>query len=162
LRREECRFRILDFLDRQGKASFKEIVKEVKAARRTTNKSLEQVYENEWIKKEFGKRGEYYLSSEGKKEVERLRTLRDLFKRLEKEPLEQLSESSQYLKDFLDALTKSIRVDPKLDEEIRKQMAEKGLKLTGPILWLNSNERCIDPSSVKIIARIKVPKKGDG
>jgi len=74
LRGEDCRFEILKFLGNNEKASFEQIMKKVGATRRTTNNYLRDLYNEKphrLVYKEYGKRGKYYLTEEGKTETER-------------------------------------------------------------------------------------------
>lgn len=79
MRGTDCRFAILDFLYKQEKASFEQIMKKIGAARRTTNNYLRELYNEKphrLVDKEYGKRGKYYLTEEGKIEIERHRVKR--------------------------------------------------------------------------------------
>lgn len=155
MRGEDVRFEILNFLDKKEKASFEEIIKGVKAARRTVDKYLRELYDkNGFVSKEYGKRGKYYPTKDGKDEVQRQRRIRHLKEQLEKSP-EQLKD----MENVLDALAKHMRVDAESEEQIKKRMARQGIKIVGPIFWLKSERGHIDPNSVRVMSPKKKERK---
>jgi predicted transcriptional regulator len=69
--RQECPTTILKTLSEKKELPFEEIVSSLPYSRATINKYLSELYAKGWVNR-IGRRGKYYLTPKGKKEVVRL------------------------------------------------------------------------------------------